>query len=207
MVEAIIENSQHSSAKVTCSLPYESIDHGTSYESPYNILRYVSILDLRDGALTILASFTVTTDKHGPDARRYDAVGVWVDSMLNRTTGSGASYYALFMKSLEGIRKVDAPYLVCIGVEDVGTFPTIPRTVAGIGAAERKLFEAGAGLQVEETYALLRYVKDAETEGLAAGNANSHELHSLASVVRRCGDPAITEALEVFKGKLLAKRF
>lgn len=194
------------SAKVTCSLPYRSIEHRICYESPYNAMEYVRVSDLRDSTLNILAGFTVTTDKHDPNAPRYDVVGVWVDSMLNRTAGSNASYYALFMKSLEGVRDVDAPYLVCIGLEHVETFPAIPRTVAGIAAAERRLFEKGIGLQENETYALLRCVRDAENEG-KAGKVNASERYTLASIVKRFGDRDITETLEAFKGELLRKRF
>jgi hypothetical protein len=192
-------------AKVTCSLPYRSIEQRICYESPHNCAPFVKVSDFKDSELTLLASFTVATERHNPLAPRYEVVGIWVDSMLKRAAAGDASYYALFMKSLN--MDLDAPYLVCVGIEDVETFATtIPLTVDKLIGAEKRLFRGtGSVLQKEETQTLLRYAKDAEKEG-RAGRMDASELHPMAAVVRRWGDEDITWALEAFRDELLLKR-
>ncbi len=199
-----VKNSHSPVARVACSLPYKTCEQSISYESPYTGNFCVRFSDQTDSTLTILASFTATTDKDSSDAPRYDVVGVWVDSMLNRATLINASHYALFMKNLREERDADAPYLICIGIEGVETFPAIPLTIDKIANAKR-LFKRGIGLQKNETSALLRCAKDAEKEG-KVGPVDLSERHTLASLVRRWGDGDITKALGAFKDELLQKR-
>ncbi len=134
------------------------------------------LLGLRDpGDWTVVmsAEFDVKRDRHDKAAPRYLVGALYVNDKLDLSDGLDATCLALCMRDRrENDRRKTS--LVCVGVEDIASFPTLPHNIKEFRT--KSGWYQGKRLQPEETEILIGYISEAENAGIAGNTKVTGEV-------------------------------
>jgi hypothetical protein len=151
--------------------------HRPTASAFWSIVRNDGILlrarDPADWNVVMSSEFEVKVDRHDKAAPRYLVGALYVNDMLEVSDGFNAGYLALCMRDRRE-KDYRQTSVVCVGVEDINSFPTIPHNIKEFRT--KSGWYQGKRLQLEETETLMGYISEAEKKGIAGSTKVTGEV-------------------------------